>query len=155
MKILAALDRSDDSKLAVAEIARRPWPEGSELKLVHVEAFPFIVTDVMGVGGAAARTSLANEVSRDTEILDQYANTIRAGSSAGALSITTEVITASPTQSTAEVIVDEAKSFGADLIVVGSRGHSTWRQLLLGSVSNAVVHHAPCSVEIVRAKLTK
>lgn len=49
-----------------------------------------------------------------------------------------------------EVIVDEAKRWGADLIIVGSHGYGLLDRALLGSVSNAVVHHAPCSVMVVR-----
>jgi len=62
------------------------------------------------------------------------------------LKISSEIIQGSPRQ----VIVDEAENWGADLIVMGSRGLGAWNRLLLGSVSNAVVHHAKCSVEIVR-----
>lgn len=47
----------------------------------------------------------------------------------------------------AAVLVDQAA--GAELVVVGSRGHGTTKRLLLGSVSTEVVHHAPCPVVIV------
>jgi len=48
-------------------------------------------------------------------------------------------------------IVDAAIEWGADLIVVGSHGHGFWGRTLLGSVSDEVVHHAPCSVMVVRS----
>jgi nucleotide-binding universal stress UspA family protein len=50
----------------------------------------------------------------------------------------------------ADVIVEEAEESGADLIVVGTRGHGATRQLFMGSVSTNVVHHAPCDVLVVR-----
>ena len=53
------------------------------------------------------------------------------------------------------VILDEAESWGADLIVVGSHGYSAWKRFLLGSVSQAVVSHAKCSVEVVRCRGTE
>lgn len=48
----------------------------------------------------------------------------------------------------AQRIAEAAK--GADLLVVGSRGHNDFTDLLLGSVSSYCVHHAPCAVVIVR-----
>jgi nucleotide-binding universal stress UspA family protein len=50
----------------------------------------------------------------------------------------------------ADVIVQEAEESGADLIVVGTRGHGAAHQLFMGSVSTNVVHHAPCDVLVVR-----
>lgn len=60
--------------------------------------------------------------------------------------IQTEVIKGNPKS----VIVDDAKQFGADLIVVGSHGYGFLERIFLGSVSNSVVHHAHCSVLVVR-----
>ena len=50
------------------------------------------------------------------------------------------------------VIVDEAKDWDADLIILGSHGYTGFKRWLLGSVAQAVASHAPCSVEIVRRK---
>jgi nucleotide-binding universal stress UspA family protein len=47
------------------------------------------------------------------------------------------------------IICDLAHSYGADLIVMGRRGRSGLAELFLGSVSNYVLHHAPCSVHIM------
>ena len=48
------------------------------------------------------------------------------------------------------VICQQAKACDADLIVVGSHGRIGMSELLLGSVSNYVLHHAPCSVFVIR-----
>jgi len=49
----------------------------------------------------------------------------------------------------AQVLLEAAK--GADLLVVGSRGHGGFTEAMLGSVSQACVHHARCPVVIIRA----
>ncbi len=47
-------------------------------------------------------------------------------------------------------IVNRAKEWDADLIVIGRRGHKNISEILLGSVSNYVIHHAPCTVLVVQ-----
>jgi nucleotide-binding universal stress UspA family protein len=48
------------------------------------------------------------------------------------------------------MILDEAKTWGADLIVMGSHGRHGLDRLVMGSVAEAVASHAHCSVEVVR-----
>ncbi|SRR5713101_8338736 len=50
----------------------------------------------------------------------------------------------------AKAILGEAEKFGADLIVMGSRGLTDFQALLVGSVAHKVMHHANCPVLIVR-----
>jgi nucleotide-binding universal stress UspA family protein len=50
----------------------------------------------------------------------------------------------------ATTVVEEARACGADLIVMGNRGHSTLASIVLGSTSEEVVDHAPCPVLIAR-----
>ena len=54
-----------------------------------------------------------------------------------------------------KIICEKALNWGADLIVVGRRGRSGLSELFLGSVSNYVLHHAPCSVLTVQAIVHK
>jgi nucleotide-binding universal stress UspA family protein len=54
-------------------------------------------------------------------------------------------------ESPRDAIIEEAERWGADLIVVGSHGYRGYKRFLLGSVSQSVAAHAPCSVLIVRA----
>ncbi len=62
------------------------------------------------------------------------------------IDLTTTVKTGSPEQ----MIVAEAAEWAADLIVLGSHGRGFWERMLIGSVSQAVVEHAACSVLVVR-----
>lgn len=52
------------------------------------------------------------------------------------------------------IVCDLARNYDADLIVMGRRGRSGVMELFLGSVSNYVLHHAPCSVHVVHLSLT-
>ena len=60
--------------------------------------------------------------------------------------ISTQIAKGKPEQ----VIVETAEEWPADLIVVGSHGYGFWGRALLGSVSDFLVHHAPCSVLVVK-----
>ena len=64
------------------------------------------------------------------------------------LEIETKVVDGYPK----EEIVREAREWDADLIVIGSHGYGNVKRFLLGSVAQAVVAHAPCSVEVYREK---
>jgi len=52
------------------------------------------------------------------------------------------------------IICTVARDYQADAIVMGRRGHSGLSELLLGSSSNYVLHHAPCSVMIIQGQST-
>ncbi len=52
--------------------------------------------------------------------------------------------------SVVEAITEYAQEWRVDLIVVGTRGLSGFKKLLLGSVSGALVSHSPCSVLVIR-----
>jgi len=52
----------------------------------------------------------------------------------------------------AHEVVDVARRVGADLIIAGTRGHTAIGGLLLGSVTNRLLHIAPCPVLVVPAK---
>lgn len=62
------------------------------------------------------------------------------------LHVTTRVELGSPE----DLLVDLAAKLGADLLIVGARGHNAAQRLFLGSVSDRVMHHATCPVLVVR-----
>jgi nucleotide-binding universal stress UspA family protein len=49
-----------------------------------------------------------------------------------------------------ETLCEVANQLGVDLVIVGARGQGAGRRFILGSVSDRVVHHAPCPVLVVR-----
>jgi nucleotide-binding universal stress UspA family protein len=144
MRILLATDGSPCSEAAVREVCTRPWPPGSEIKVVTaINAFTIpdpYWTEVM------VHDLVERQRTEAPALLEKTAERIRG--QVGGLTVVTEVLHGSPRG----VIVDEAERWGADLILVGSHGHGMVKRMLLGSVSHAVALHAPCSVEIVRSQ---
>lgn len=146
MKILLAVDGSGYSEAAIEEVIKRPWPPQSEVKIVTAIETPMMV----GIGLEPWPVNYLNDLQKSAregaEAVIASAMRKLKEASEKTLKVSHEIIDGPPSQ----VIVEEAESWGADLIVMGSRGLGAWSRLLLGSVSSAVVHHAKCSVEIVR-----
>lgn len=144
MKILLAIDGSSCSDAAVNEVLRRPWPEGSSLEVLTVVEPPMPPTPE----GWALPWNYLEELQvalgkQGQNTLDSALSKLEANK---ALSLSSKLVVGAPRS----VILDEAESWSADLIVLGSHGYSAWKRFLLGSVSQAVVSHAKCSVEVVR-----
>lgn len=148
MKIILAIDGSSCSDEAVEEVARRQWPAGSELRLISVVEPPAPLT--AGPWENSAKFFEGVEMAERQQasvVIERAVLKIRPGGEPNnGLKITTDILKGSPKRA----IVEEAETWGADLIVVGSRGYRSWERMLLGSVSQAVAMHAECSVEIVR-----
>ena len=146
MKILLAVDGSGFSDAAVKSIAKRPWPANSEIKiLTAIEPFTPYMTEVWATSNEfweemdkASKDQAHNAITNAVEQLQVGDNKN--------LKISTEIVKGNPKNA----ILDEAERWGADLIVIGSHGYTGLKRMLLGSVSQAVASHAPCSVEIVR-----
>lgn len=149
MKILLAIDGSPCSEEAVAEVARRPWPDDSQLRIISVvePPAPLVAEPYMGVAGYFEEVERLKKKQAE-DIVEGAAGVLREGAGTSLMGISAEVVTGSPKRT----IVEEAESWEADLIVVGSHGYHTWERMLLGSVSQSVAAHALCSVEIVRCR---
>lgn len=146
MKILLAIDGSSCSRAAIEEVVRRPWPEGSSLKVINVFETPMPPTpEAWAVPPSYFEEIEAALREQGQKIIDNAMQKLKANK---ALSLSSLVMLGSPRLT----ILDEAESWGADLIVLGSHGYSAWKRFLLGSVSQAVVSHAKCSVEVVRCR---
>jgi nucleotide-binding universal stress UspA family protein len=146
VRILLAVDGSNYSDVAIGEVARRPWPPKSEVKVITAAETPA----VPGIEAWAASATYLEEMEKAVReqaqgVIDAALQKLKT-SEDKTLKLSSDIISGSPSQ----VIVEAADAWTADLIVIGSRGLGGWNRLLLGSVSDSVVHHAKCSVEIVR-----
>lgn len=147
MKILFATDGAKQSNAAIDMFKRLVISDGDEIKIVSVVdlAVPMPI-DIYG--GYVPDTSEYEKAGRENaeRVLAEASAKLSAQLGGKKVAIETEVLFGSPESRIVE-LADEMKP---ELVVVGSHGYSGWERLLLGSVSDAVVHHAPCSVMVVR-----
>jgi nucleotide-binding universal stress UspA family protein len=146
MKILLAIDDSECSREAVRSVAARFRQKGTEVRVLHVvepiaayisaELIPHFVPHVAKV---------EEDRRKEAQVLVQRA--ARQLRQAGFA--TSELVDDGDPK---EKIIDHAARWNADLIVVGSHGWKGLNRFLLGSVSESVVRHAGCSVEVVRIR---
>jgi len=142
--IIVAFDGSKDSTKAVRLAASLATKYGSSLTLVHVYPSPAIgfsaasgmpIPDYGGLEDAAKSTGQA-VLSRGMELAKELGVKVKG-----------ELIEA---PSVVEAIVNFAANEKADLIVVGTRGMTGFKQLILGSVSSGLVSHAKSPVLVAR-----
>jgi len=136
-KILVAVDGSESSKKAFDKSVFLAQKCNSKLFVVHV------VLDWEYGGDSAATFELIDELrARGSELLQQCKNQ--------ALQSSVQVETVLEQGDYAHEIIEVAKRKNCELIIMGSRGMSPIKELVLGSVSLKVMHHASCPVMVVR-----
>jgi nucleotide-binding universal stress UspA family protein len=145
MKVLLAIDGSHHSQAALDEAASRPWPAGTEFRVLTVLQLKWLSTVGPLYMAASADLESIQEQKREARDLLDGARTQLQASTAN-LRVSTKVLEGQPH----EMIVEEAEAWRADLIVLGSHGYGPLRRALLGSVAAAVAVEAPCAVEIIR-----
>ena len=138
MRILLAVDDSKFSEAAAQAVIARYRVQGLEVRVFHAAEPPTLFT-----APEMAEYIPPKESAQEAKALvAKTANVLR---SAG-MSVTTDIVQGDPKT----LIIENAEAWGADLIVLGSHGRGGLKRFLLGSVSETVMRHAHCSVEIVR-----
>lgn len=145
MKILIATDGSEFSMAAAREccslFGNRP---GTSIKVISVyEEIPIIATEPFALPPEYYQQMAEAANKQAMHFAEETVSMLKAN--CGDVEISTEVLLGKPSSR----IVDLANEWGADVIVVGSHGRGFWGRLI-GSVSNSVLHHAHCSVLVVR-----
>jgi nucleotide-binding universal stress UspA family protein len=144
MRVLLAIDGSISSDKARDLVASLPFPDGSTIRVVGVlehgpELFGLPWIPVTPEGGATVEQQLV------TRFMDALLTAERDITRPG-ISVDHVLLRGHA----ARAIVDEARQAGAELVVLGSRGHGAIGTTVLGSTSAEVVDHAPCPVLVVR-----
>ena len=145
MRVLLATDGSDSAAAALEFLAGFPFPAGSEaivLSVIDDRSFPGDdeFGDAFGIALQETREVQQGETER---LLAAAGQRLREAGWTGS----TQIRNGDP----AEEIIRAAEEQDVDLVVLGSHGTTGIGRFLLGSVSDRVLGHAPCSVLIVRA----
>ncbi len=143
MKVLLAADHESFNEAIADFVINRSWAPKSEFKIVNV------VPSVYDYAFAAAVPDLMIDLREDAK----KAAEIRVRQMALKLrdhfhqdNVKEIILEGNP----AEMLLEAASAWPADLIIMGSHGRTGLNKLLMGSVSSKVLDHASCSVIIVR-----
>ena len=156
-RILVAVDRSEQNKSVFDSAVTLAKATGATLMLLHV-----LSDNESGYPSLPTYAYYPMIDDRDFEVyrerlaeykkwgLDLLQNLTEKATEAGVDSEYTQ-LTGNPGRTICEL----ADTWEADLIIVGSRGLKGIKEMFLGSVSNYVTHHTPCSVLIVRSEVSE
>ena len=146
MQVLVATDGSKYGKWALEWVARLPLAEPPTVKVVHIVDLrslraPFMLQPVVAGTERYLKAEVAKFLGHAKRAKEEATTMLKS------LRLKGRVVTErGPVAST---IVNAAKR-GIQLLAVGSRGLDALDRFMLGSISTQVIHHAPCSVLVVR-----
>lgn len=141
-KILVPVDGSSTSKRALQAAISLAELTHAQILLIHVYTdIAYLVNeDYINYEELQKTIKLAGE-----KILSEAVESVR---EAGLMAQTKSI--AAGNQKITQVILAEAEHWQADLIVIGSHGHSGFTRLLLGSVAEGVARNSPIPVLLIR-----
>ena len=141
-RILCPLDFSEHAEVVLEWAIHLGQEHASEVVLLHAYHLP---VEFQQLEGAYLPPDFWSNVKAEAEQnLGRYAERVRAAN------LPCQVVVREGYPAT--VIEDVAQELGADLIVIGTRGHTGLKHLLLGSIAERVVQKAPCAVLTVKPR---
>lgn len=154
-RILVALDGSTCGEQAWEEALKLAQLTHANLMLVRVllpssDLYPLTVSPTIDLASAHLNREVLQvyteqEKEREQMVQDYLKTRTDAAIAQG---VVAEYL--APQGDPGQAVCDLARSWQADLVILGRRGRKGLEELLLGSVSNYVTHHAPCSVLTVQ-----
>jgi nucleotide-binding universal stress UspA family protein len=142
MRLLLATDGSPFSLEAARSVARRPWSAGTRIRVVSVAQPVRPLANLWAI--PSREQARLDKASRGAA--QEAVKTARGLLEGAPLALSSAVLTGDPRSR----LIEDCRDWQADLVIVGSHGRHGLDRLLLGSVSEAVAAHAPCSVEVIR-----
>jgi nucleotide-binding universal stress UspA family protein len=139
-RIVIGVDGSKGARAAVAEVASRNWPAGSEVRLVNSSSALSFESD------PEIALRLEEWFARERELAKKALDAATEELASAGLNVSVVVNELEPK----DLLCSEAAHMRADCIFVGARGLGRFERFVLGSVSSEVAARAHCSVEVVR-----
>lgn len=152
-KILVPTDGSEHSSKALEvaiQIAKKFHGKVTLIHVYSVSVTPVMMPEPSTFTPPAAPIMLPAEISKITEASREAGKRILTEGENKVKAEKVEVETILKEGHTVQEIINTAKEDNFDLIVLGARGISHIRELLLGSVTDGVIHHASCPVLVVK-----
>jgi nucleotide-binding universal stress UspA family protein len=146
MKILIAVDGSEFSREAVEKTCQLlVMPENTEIKIVCVYQ-PVVPIDAFPQSAEYSERLEEKEIADADSFVVSAAAFVKERFPKPSVKVETQIEAGTPDQTVLEI----ARDWKPNVIVVGSHGRGFWGRLTLGSISDSIIHHAPCSVLVVR-----
>lgn len=146
-RIVACVDFSDNSRLAAAHALRLAGQEGAELELVHVTTVrDLIMTGLGSLEPAATGVPFEDLLASLETDLERFAGQLPGAGQPG-VSISCHVLEGPSLTAT---LCEHLAESGADLAVLGTRGRTSVKGLIMGTTAEGIIHDAPCSVLAIK-----
>lgn len=142
MRIIVAIDGSEHAAAAAFLLGAQRWPLGTKIRLLTVVDSVYLADDYATHLSSPFHQLLQETDKEALRVNLRSANLLR---KTGA-SVKIAIRQGHPGME----IVEDARGWRADVVVLGSRGRSPGEEAALGSIAAYVLVHAPCSVEVVR-----
>jgi nucleotide-binding universal stress UspA family protein len=151
IRLVIGNDGSEEAQAVIRSVAARIWPKNTQAQIISVVQTLAPATTALDASTYAQEPAYSIIHEADVEMgrrLEKVAADSEDVLRSAGLIATSEVLDGDPR----EIILSTAARAKADTIFVGARGHGRMERLLLGSVSNYIVTHASCTVEVMRAR---
>lgn len=146
MKVIIAIDNSKESDNLVRDLATRQWNSDDQFMVLHVVSLPD--PNHWPEYGLSVWSDLKQKMMLDAgELVEGKVSYLKTNMNS-AHTFSGKVVEGR----VCDAIVEEAKLWHADLIMIAARGHSAMERWVLGSVADGVLKQSPCSVKIFKSK---
>lgn len=146
MKVLIAVNDSQESRNAIEKIATRPWRAETQFKLMTVVA-SLDNQKWTDWGLGVDDEDLTEFKAKAADLVNRYAGRIKALMDGG--NFVEEKVRVGHV---CDEVIAELKEWDADLLIIGAHENKGVPDAILGNNARYLLNHAPCSVQIIKMR---